>query len=121
MMLTLTVVRTLPFVNGILSQDLSPFLLFNIYFPTYFTQLLTAPLYFIITIRYYSLEGSVGMLKKQPYSAHFVYIIYIDVINNVMHNTHLTIANYTHINLFIFCINLRHMLGHGQNLRKNSS
>ena len=62
------------------------------------------------------------MLKKQPYSAHFFYIIYIDVINNVMHNTHRTISCYTHINLFIFfCINLKHMLGHGQNLRYNSS
>ena len=39
------------------TQDLS-FPIFYTYFLTYYTQLLTSPLYFI-TIRYYSLEGYV--------------------------------------------------------------
>ena len=39
------------------TQDISSFLFFYIYY-SYYTQLLTYPLYFI-TIRYYSLEGYV--------------------------------------------------------------
>ncbi len=37
-----------------------------------------------------------GMLKKQPYSACFFYILYIDVIHNLMHNTHMAVSYYTH-------------------------
>jgi hypothetical protein len=29
------------------------------------------------------------MLKKQPYSAYFFHIMYIDVIHNVIHNTYM--------------------------------
>ena len=61
------------------------------------------------------------MLKKQPYSAYFFYIMYIDVIHNVMHNTHMAVSYYTHNNLFIFCIHLRHILGQEHDLRLNSS
>ena len=37
-----------------------------------------------------------GMLKKQPYSARFLYIMYIDVIHNLMHNNHMAVSYYTY-------------------------
>ena len=94
-MLTLTVVRIFPFVNGILKTSLS---LLNFFFPTYHFFF---PLYTITNLSLtFSLQLGItlwkGMLKKQPYSACFFYIMYIDVIHNLMHNAHMAVSYYTH-------------------------
>jgi hypothetical protein len=93
-MLTLTVVRLLPFVNGILKTPLS----FLIFFPTYhffFTLYTITNLSLIFSLQL-GITLWKGMLQKQPYSACFFYIMYIDVIHNLMHNAHMAVSYYTH-------------------------
>jgi hypothetical protein len=113
-MLTLSVVRALPFANGI--QDLSPT-----------PQTIHSSILYTLTnlSLIFSFQLGInlwkGMLKRQPYSACFFYIVYIDVIHNLMHNTYMAVSYYTHNDLFIFRIHLRHILAHKQDLRHNAS
>ena len=51
-----------------------------------------------------------GPVKEAALLSLFFYIMYIDVIHNLMHNTHMAVSYYTHNDLFIFHIHLRHIL-----------
>ena len=86
-MLTLTVVRILPFVNGILKTSLSPYI-YILYAKHSFILNTLTNMSLILSLQL-GITLWKGMLKKQPYSACFFYIMYIDVIQNLMHNTHM--------------------------------
>ena len=85
--------EALPFVNGILKISLPHSYIYFFSFPPY-TIINLSHIFFS------SLQLGItlwkGMLKKQPYSARFFYIMYIDVIHNLMHNTYMAVSHYTH-------------------------
>ena len=69
------------------TQDLPPpsiYMLFS--FILYKTLICPSQFVFLITMSYYSLEGYV---KEAA-------LMYIDVIHNLMHNTHTAVSYYTH-------------------------
>ena len=79
-MLTLTVVRILLFVNGILKTSLSLYIFFHHAIHSFIFYTLTN-MSLILSLQL-GITLWKGMLKKQPYSACLFYIMYIDVIHN---------------------------------------